>query len=276
MKRMQRLKRVSFLSAATGGALLMGFSAHADTLDLTAAGASQGDGQGAIYSQTSLQSTGSGVIDPFLTIKREGAESGYNTDATTGDLLDDLRATNQYVRSVKIGDVLKVNYNGDDYAKFLLDVNESNGGTDNLLSLNKLQLFATEDPNLTGYMETSFTVGAATDGFGAGNSTLLYDLDALTDNTVELDYNLNHGSGSGDMFVYIPYNLIAGKGTYLVMYSSFGVPNTSSAGFEEWSVVTGDNGSPAPGPGLPLPSAATGGALILGGLGFCRRSRRPA
>jgi hypothetical protein len=277
-------KRVTVAVALAVGAVC-GSVAHADSvtnINLLTVGATGTDNQGAVFSQTQIQPTGTGVIDPFLTIQRRGTEHGFNTDAAMSALtLDDHRAASAWVRSVKIDDIGAVDLygNGTLYATFLLDINEDNSAAGHLLSLNKLQLFSTTDPNLTGYNEASFTTGQATDGFG-GNATMLYNLDKTVDYTVELDYSLAHGSGSGDMYAYIPYDVIMsqlGQSKYLVLYSSFGSPNPSSAGFEEWAVVTGDHPTPpVPGPGLPLPSAATGGAVVLGLMGFRRRSRKHA
>jgi hypothetical protein len=203
-------------------------------------------------------------------------EHGYNTDAElSAATLDDKR--NPWLSSVRMDDIAAVTVDGKLYAKFLLDVNETDTKSGRLLSLNKLQLFSTTNPKLTGYSWTSRTKGMASDGFGV-NATMLYDLDKTVDYTIELDYGLGSGSGSGDMYAYIPYDIIygqLGQNKYLVLYSSFGSPNTSSAGFEEWAVVTGAHpGPPVPGPGVPLPSTAASGAVVLGLLGIRRRSRK--
>jgi hypothetical protein len=63
-------------------------------------------------------------------------------------------------------------------------------------------------------------------------------MDAAADNTIELDYNLNSGSGSGDLFAYIKNSLFTGA-TYVTLYSQFGDPpgaNNNNDGFEEWAV----------------------------------------
>jgi hypothetical protein len=105
------------------------------------------------------------------------------------------------------------------------------------------------------------------------------------DYSVLLDYSLNHGSGSGDLIMYVPYKFIqseVGKNKYLVLYSSFGdadgsdlISSGSDAGFEEWAYYPGDPvPPPVPGSGVPLPSTAASGAVVLGLLGVRRRSRK--
>ncbi len=268
----------NLLAAVAASALLGSFSAQADTvLNLTASPYSASDNQGSFFARTDVQPTGTGVIKPFLTIQQKGTEHGYNTDSTnTALLLDDHRAPSAWVRSVSMDEIAAVTVAGKTglYAQFLLDINETNNDG-HLLSMDKLQLFWTTDPNITGYHETSFTQGMATDGFA--NATKIYDLDKTIDYRVDLDYSFNHGSGSGDMYAFIPYAVIQAQlsqNKYLVMYSSFGVPDTSSAGFEEWSVMTGSHPPVGAPPEVPLPTTALSGVILLGSLGFCQRSRK--
>jgi hypothetical protein len=268
-------KRSQLVAAAIGG-LFLASPALADQIDLTVSPYSGAGNQGDLFIRTDQQPTGTGVIKPFLTIQQKGTEHGYNTDSTnTALLLDDHRAPSQWVRSVSFDEITSVMIGGKAYAEFLLDINETNNDG-HLLSMDKLELFSTSNPSLTGYTETSFDTGLSTDGFGA-NATMIYNMDKTVDYTVQLDYSFNHGSGSGDMYAFIPYQLIAanqGQNKYLVMYSSFGHPYSSSAGFEEWSVLTAPSGTPVGGPGVPLPSAALGGAGLMGLLAFKRRRGR--
>jgi hypothetical protein len=64
------------------------------------------------------------------------------------------------------------------------------------------------------------------------------------------DYSLGHGSGSGDLLVYIP-NSLFGDQTYVYLYSMFGADEAANAGFEEWAVREGGNP-----PTTPVPAAA--------------------
>jgi len=254
--------------------------AGADTIEVNLVNAGSfainADGQGTHLFTTEQQPTGTGVIKPFLTIQRKGTEHGYNTD---GAMEFDQKRQANWTRSLLIQEVdpisLTVNGVTSQYMKFLLDINEE-GGSKSLLSLNVLQLFVTNDPNLTGYTgwtaygSTDFTTGQVGDGFGA-NATKIYDLDALNDYTVKLNYDLGSGSGSGDLNVYIPYSLIASRPeAHLVMYTAFGVPDTSGAGFEEWSVAARE----VPTTAVPLPPVALVGGVLFGFAGSTNFIRR--
>jgi hypothetical protein len=72
-------------------------------------------------------------------------------------------------------------------------------------------------------------------------------------NGVLLNYDLNPGSGAGDMFFDVPTSLFAGvSGQYVLLYSQFGTPPgtyRSNDGFEEWAVISG---AAVPEPSSPL------------------------
>ena len=102
--------------------------------------------------------------------------------------------------------------------------------------------------DLTGYLTNP--------AFGAP----IYDLDTGGDNYVKLDYNLNPGSGKGDMLLFVPESAFTGAGDYIYLYSMFGVTIDGSDGFEEWAVGLG-------GPIIPEPTTmallALGTAMLL-------------
>jgi hypothetical protein len=56
------------------------------------------------------------------------------------------------------------------------------------------------------------------------DGSLVFRLDAGGDNAVALNYALNTGSGSGDMFLYVPIAAFAGfgSGDDVTLYSHFG------------------------------------------------------
>jgi hypothetical protein len=86
-----------------------------------------------------------------------------------------------------------------------------------------------------------------------------------------MDYSLASGSGSGDMFVYVKNSLFVGSGPYVYLYSSFGNPDGSDAGFEEWATRPGPTNPPT----VPLPASLWGGLTLLGAMGAAKiRSRR--
>jgi len=209
----------------------------AGELDLTSVGAS-GEINGAIFRQVDPASTGTGVMNTFVRMDPTGpktvTEEGYNTDHRP--LKDDPVLTDvdnsPHTHSLHLDSVPRVNLGGRWYREFLLDVNERKNNDKRLLSLDKLEIYLTADPNLIGYP------------FG-GQATPVYDLDAGPEGNswIKLDYALNHGSGSGDMLAYIPETAFAtalpGQ-TYVVLYSRFGDTVPAESGFEEWAV--GKNG----------------------------------
>lgn len=222
----------------------------APTLDLTTAG-SYGQINGALFYQADPRPTGTGYIRSFVRIQDQpGTEEGYNTDGRP--LQFDENTSAEFTRSLRLADVPVVNTGGIDYREFLLDINESNGGDKNFLSLDKLEIYLGHAPNLLGYPT----------GLGAK----VYDLDEGGDNWILLDYDLNSGSGSGDMFAYIPDSSFTG-GDYVYLYSRFGDNATCSAGFEEWAVREAEpiiRTVPAPGAMLLV-------ALGTISLGYLRR-----
>src|SRR5207244_8087632 len=95
--------------------------------------------------------------------------------------------------------------------QFLRDINETNGRGRELLSLDQLQIFQANSGSLNNYS------GGTLQG-----ATKIYDLDAGSDNFILLNYDLNHGSGSGDMFAYIPNSLFDPSTPFVYLYSRFG------------------------------------------------------
>lgn len=260
--------------AALVAAALLPSGARAETIDLV--NNTSGIAPGALFYQTQQQPTGTGVIDPFVRIQRTGTEQGYNTDVAKQSDFQFDEKFGIWTHSLPLNTLQSVTMGGKTYYQFLLDVNETATDTGRLLSLNEVQIYLAATGN-----RTDFTDGK---GFGAnGNkSDLVFDLDSgNVDRTVELDYKLNSGSGSGDMYMYIEKSLFDaayaknGYG-YVYLYSAFGDPNGSDAGFEEWATLKKDttkpptNGVPAP-PGLVLASMGFG-CVLLGRL----RIRRSA
>jgi hypothetical protein len=185
----------------------------------------------AIFQFTTPQPTGTGVIQPFLRIQATGVEQGYNTSGGTpfddkaGPWTHDLRFSD--LRSTT------VNINNQGYFKIMVDLNEPNG-TKSTISLDSLKFFS------------SATGGATTTNISQ-LGTLRYDLDAGGDNQVLFDAGRNHGSGSGDAFIYIPVSAFAGVGDneFIYMYVKMGESDDDTAGgFEEFTLVR--NMTPVP------------------------------
>ena len=220
---------------------------------------------GALWTTTDLQATGSGVIDPFVRLSAStDIVSGMNT---SGTLTQDENSSPTFTHDLLASAVPVVTINGLTYYEFLLDINQT--GADPLLSLSSLSLCVSDTGNRT----ITDTATICTLG-GAVPSQLIYNLDASGDNSVELNYLFNSGSGSGDLFVYIPTSsLVNAPGDFMYLFSSFGGTGTTPGlnndndGFEEWAVRTVTTPTQIPDGGATLTLLG----LALSGIGVARR-----
>jgi len=277
--------RKTVILAALGFALTSGRASATTLIDLTAGGDHTGSafvGGGFLANESSTQSTGTGVIDSFLRIQAKGDEAGYNT--SLGTPLDDKSPADQYTRALLLTDIPIVNIGGVDYREFLLDINQDNGQlADAILSLNQIQIFQTNSDQL----HNSYTGPASGTNaiVGFATATQIFQLSAVDDSTgttneIRLNYNLENGSGSGDMLFYVRNSLFNTSLSNVILFSQFGAPpgpSGSNDGFEEWAVLKGATDCVTCGGGsgqaaVPEPASL----LLLGtGLGFiARRIRR--
>jgi hypothetical protein len=179
----------------------------------------------AIFQFTQPQPTGTGYIDPFLRVQASPTEQGYNTSG--GTPFDDKGGP--WTHDITFSDLQStaVTVNGTLYFKILVDLNEPNGAK-STISLENIQFYTSSTGSKT-----------TTDLSSLG--TLRYSMDtAGGDNTVLFDAGRNHGSGSGDAFLYIPANAFAGTNAndFVYMYVNFGSADTTTAGgFEEFTLV---------------------------------------
>lgn len=256
---------------------------------------------GAIYTVNTQQPTGSGYIDSFVRIMDQSGTDyyvvdGHNTSAPQQSYLNDEKPGPTFTTDALTSTLQKTTINGIDYYRFLLDINQT--GTDPILSLSGLQLCTAGTGGLVfdGTCANSASAGPTT-------STMRYDLDgaanypdaqptdpanyntAQAENNVLLDYNLNSGSGSGDLWVYIPKStLLPGSITdnndYLYLWSQFGIPKPfgNNDGYEEWAFMhqgTGNNEFlPLTGAPEPATLVMLGTGLLFGGAAVRRRNRK--
>lgn len=225
-----------------------------------------GSAAGALFYRADYQSAGTGFIDSFVRIQHDngpsnnnhsprGEEQGYNTSGRPVQY-DELTDGN-FTRNLLFSEVPVVNIAGTPYLQFLLDINEPNGGTESLLSLDQVNIYTSPTGSQTGLENTLGTLRWTLSSGGLDSP-----------NVVTLDYSLDSGSGQGDMQMDVPLSNFAGvlPTDYIYLYSYFGhwMPTDyqTGDGFEEWSVLSA---VPAPG------SLALMGAAALTAL---RRKRR--
>ena len=212
------MKKITFSLLGTAAVIAASITS-ARALDLTTAGSS-GTVNGAFFQQVPDQTTGTGVIQPFLRVQGNGIETGLNTSLSS--VLGDTK-TGIWTHDILLSAVPIVTLGGVQYYQFLLDINQT--GANPLLSLNKLEIWTSPGtlPEANSY-----------DDLAAGGATKKWELTS----TIELNYALNPGSGAGDMFAYIPLSVVGPAGTLsLYLYTEFGTPNGSNDGFEEWAEI---------------------------------------
>ncbi len=215
------------------------------TLDLSSAGAI-GSVNGAIFRQIDTQPAGSGVLNSFVRMQSKhdtaGIAQGYNTDARPVQF--DEKTSQSFTHALPLSSVPEVNVGGVLYREFLLDVNQTNSTP--YMSLDELRIYTGGAPDLTGYNPSTNQLS----GINAG-----YDLGA--GNWIKLNSGLNPGSGSTNMAALIPDSAFGG-GSYVYLYSKFGVNISTHGGYEEWAVSGSGNGSSSGG-------TSSGGVINTGG-----------
>jgi hypothetical protein len=238
------MKSIGLRLASVGfvvGAVLLGAPsrARASELNCTAGCSLQAlpfasVGGTALFSTTSVGSTGTGLIDPFVRIQDNGTESGHNT---TGTLVKDEKDA----EALQLDHLPISVINGVTYYEFLLDANENDNATGRLISLNNVQICVAATSNLTG----TTSGGGPNADRTACPGTLKYSFGTYGSNTnnILLDYDLSgSGSGAGDLFMYIPTATLGpASGQYVYLFSQFGLADPpgkgdTDAGFEEWAI----------------------------------------
>lgn len=234
---------------------LSGF-ASAKIIDIVAEGSHDWASDGAYFEQIGPQPTGTGVFEPFVRIGPDsgGLEAGYNTDGA----VEFQTKSSIHTHSIMLGDIPVV----EGKLEFILDIDESEGGDESLLSLDVMKIYLADAPDITGYATNIEPTG------GVYNVVKIYDLPG-SDWVKMLNRDSGPGNGTGDMRCLIPVNnleqlLQTSANKWLYLYSEFGGNGdsgcTASDGFEEWGVA-------------PIPEPATVVMLALGTLGFIRRKQ---
>ena len=229
-KNNRNMKTIRVTSLGTlliaAGSLLFATGARATVVDLINgdSGTITNSYGTAIFEFTQPQPTGTGVIQPFLRVQNDPSEQGYNTSGVTPAAPFDDKA-GPWTHNLTFADLVTtaVTINGQNYFKLLLDVNEP-GGSKSTISLDQLQFYTSATGSLTTTNVSS--LGTLRYSFSAGDQVLL-------------DAARNNGSGSGDMYAFIPVSAFAGTAStdFVYMYCAFGNTSPSEGGFEEWALV---------------------------------------
>jgi uncharacterized repeat protein (TIGR01451 family) len=180
-----------------------------------------------IGSSASNQSSGTGIFDPFVRLQGSPTEAGYNTDGT----VQFATKSGQWTKAIPASAIPVVDCDGPGSGTALcwelfVDINESN--TAKYVSLNEVEVWLTQDSELSGYPANFLT-----------DATKVYDFSGAI-----LIHDVNQGSGRGDLRYLIPVQEFE-SGDFFVLYSQWGTTTGaapdgktwgSEGGFEEWKV----------------------------------------
>jgi hypothetical protein len=235
---MKRLQGGAFKALLAAAALAVAGAASAvpvttvcedagTAVDLTTAGTTATINGADFTSVDTNGSVGTGVFPAFVKEQGDGCIQGYNTDGTR-----EFDTLNSPLFAVLLSTMDVVTVGSTDYVEFHLDINQqhSNDG----LSLDNVRIFANASNTLTGYNDANCTLG----GFSC-----IYDMDAGLNQSLQLRYVINNGSGNGyDLQFLLPTsvfgNNVDASKTYVYLFSQFGGLGgayTENDGPEEWA-----------------------------------------
>lgn len=195
---------------------------------------------------TDFGASGSGIFESFLQTQDTPSEEGYNTNGVSEF---DTGSSPTFNHAVLISEIPTVpcesiDGNVDEPGlcwELFADINDSNANDPDAaqIQLTELEVWFTDDENITGYDQGGT-------GFG-GDADLTYNFEGIV-----LINDVNSGSGRGDLRYLIPLSDISfpipadcGFGdsdceTYFVVYTEWGDTEggdfISDSGFEEWKV----------------------------------------
>ncbi len=212
-----------FINASLGMAasLFAATELNATVVDLTGS-TNSGSVSGAQFVFANQQPA-AGLSNPFLRLSSTGTEQGYNTSGGTPFDTD----AGSFTKNIRVSDLeaSRFTLNGTAYYSLLLQANEPTGSS-SLLTLQRLEFYTS-------------TQGSKNTTDVASLGTMRWSLDSGSDSMVKIDANRPHGTGTGDMYAYIPaanFNN-ANKNDFVYMFVGFGDANDSGNGFEEWAIV---------------------------------------
>ena len=180
-------------------------------------------------SNQTFGSSGTGTFSPFVRLQGSPTERGYNTDGTE----EFSTKVGTWTHAILVSEIPVRTEDGCvNCWELFVDIND--GNSNKPISLNDMEIWFTEDAELSGYGANGFAAPATKEYDFAGN-ILINDV--------------NQGSGRGDVRYMVPRTGITiptdcnyGNPlceTYFVLYSSWGVTPAgfpSDGGFEEWKV----------------------------------------
>jgi hypothetical protein len=178
-------------------------------------------------SNQTFGSSGTGTFNPFVRLQGSPTEAGYNTDGTT----EFESKVGTWTHSILVSEIPVRTEDGCSSCwELFVDINDSNNNK--VISLNDMEIWFSDDPDLTGYDQ--FTGFSAIKQYDFAGNIMINDV--------------NQGSGRGDLRymvprtgITIPPNCNYGNPlceTYFVLYSKWGTTSgfPSDGGFEEWKV----------------------------------------
>jgi hypothetical protein len=195
---------------------------------------------GAVFSAFDASKAGRGVFPSFLSTQNQSLggtlNTGYNSDYRPVQYDETNAATHNY-------SLLRSNLGvytapgGTTYYSFTLDADQA-PGTGPVISLDRLQIYQTNNPSITDYDITSYSFPT----LGTNAARLAYDSDG--GNNVLIDYlQSSGGSGWADMIVDIPTSLFVGGYSNVVLFAQFSGDND---GPQEWAYLAGTSAVPEP------------------------------